>query len=155
MTTQRTLQVNARTLDAAENEALLAKHHVGSLAIAFHARVTIVLVNYVYADRSIYGRLEEGPDVAAVQHRQWVAFQVSEIAGTYDWRTVTAHGSIHILTDEDSVTEATEFQKALGLIRSVSPAVLTPSDPMPQRVRLFRIFVDSLTGREARPSGTT
>jgi nitroimidazol reductase NimA-like FMN-containing flavoprotein (pyridoxamine 5'-phosphate oxidase superfamily) len=155
MTTARDLRVHARTLGPAESEALLTEHHVGSIAIAFHDRVTIALANYVYADGSIYGRLQEGPELAAVRHHQWVAFQVSEIDGTYDWRTVTAHGSIHILTDADSVTEANEFRNALGLIRNVSPAVLTPLDPMPQRVHLFRIFVDALVGHEARTLGTT
>jgi nitroimidazol reductase NimA-like FMN-containing flavoprotein (pyridoxamine 5'-phosphate oxidase superfamily) len=155
MTAERDVRVHTRTLSRNENEALLAKHHVGSIAIAFHDRVTLALANYVYADGSIYGRMEDGPDLAAVRHHQWVAFQVSEIDGTYDWRTVTAHGSIHILTDEDSVAEVTEFGAALDLIRSVSPAVFTPRDPMPQRVNLFRVFVDALTGHEARTSGST
>lgn len=155
MTAERDVRVHTRTLSRNENEALLAKHHVGSIAIAFHDRVTLALANYVYADGSIYGRMEDGPDLAAIQHHQWVAFQVSEIDGTYDWRTVTAHGSIHILTDDDSVTEVREFRAALDLIRSVSPTVFTPRDPMPQRVNLFRIFVDALAGHEAGTSGTT
>jgi hypothetical protein len=49
---------------------------------------------------------------------------VSEIDGIYDWRTVTANGSIPGLTDGPSVGEATEYRKALDLIRGVVPAVL-------------------------------
>jgi nitroimidazol reductase NimA-like FMN-containing flavoprotein (pyridoxamine 5'-phosphate oxidase superfamily) len=150
MTVEPDVHVSTRQLDHQAIEALLAKHHVGSTAIAFHDRVNIALANYVYTDRHIYGRLEDGPDVATVRHRHWVAFQVSEIAGIYYWRTVTANGSIPGLTDGPSVGEATEYRKALDLIRGVVPAVFTPRDPMPQRVHLFRMYVDDLTGREAR-----
>jgi nitroimidazol reductase NimA-like FMN-containing flavoprotein (pyridoxamine 5'-phosphate oxidase superfamily) len=144
------VHVTTRELDHQAIEALLAKHHVGSMAIAFHDRVNIALANYVYTDRHIYGRLEDGPDLATVRHHHWVAFQVSEIDGIYDWRTVTANGSIQVLTDGPSVGEATEFRTVLDLIRDVVPAVFTARDPMPQRVHLFRMYVDEVTGREAR-----
>jgi nitroimidazol reductase NimA-like FMN-containing flavoprotein (pyridoxamine 5'-phosphate oxidase superfamily) len=99
MTVEPDVHVSTRQLDHQAIEALLAKHHVGSTAIAFHDRMNIALANYVYTDRRIYGRLEDGPDVATVRHHHWVAFQVSEIDGIYDWRTVTANGSIPGLTD--------------------------------------------------------
>lgn len=54
------IQVTTCRLDDDVAEALLAKHHVGSMAIAFHDRVTIALVNYVYAERWIYGRSRTG-----------------------------------------------------------------------------------------------
>jgi hypothetical protein len=117
MTVEPDVHVSTRQLDHQAIEALLAKHHVGSTAIAFHDRVNIALANYVYTDRHIYGRLEDGPDVATVRHRHWVAFQVSEIAGIYYWRTVTANGSIPGLTDGPSVGEATEYRKALASCR--------------------------------------
>jgi len=120
------------------------------MAIAFHDRVTIALANYVYTDGHIYGRLEEGPDFANIRHHSWVAFQVSEIGGIYDWRTVTAHGSIQVLTDGPSVSDAAQFRHALDLIRAVVPAVLSPRDPMPERVHPFRMYVAELTGREAK-----
>ena len=75
---------------------------------------------------------------------------MSEINGIYDWRTVTANGTIQFLTDGPSVGEALEFRTALDLIRGVVPAVFGPRDPMPERVHLFRMHVDELTDREAR-----
>jgi nitroimidazol reductase NimA-like FMN-containing flavoprotein (pyridoxamine 5'-phosphate oxidase superfamily) len=130
-------------------EALLAKHHVGSMAVAFHDRVTIALSNYVYADRWIYGRMEQGPDLATLRHHRWVAFEVSEIKGIYDWRTVTVHGSIELLADDASVRGSEAFQAALSRLRSVVPAIFTPRDPIPQRVQLFRLHADELVGRES------
>jgi hypothetical protein len=145
-------QVRVRELERAEAEALLARHHVGSMAISFHDRVRTALVNYVYADGWIYGRMEDGPDLATVKHHLWVAFEVREVDGIYDWRTVSVNGSVELLSDHGGTHEAAEFRQALERIRSVVPAVFTKRDPMPQRVQLFRLFADEIVGREARSS---
>jgi uncharacterized protein len=147
------IRVTTAQLETAAAEALLAKHHVGSMAIGFHDRVTITLVNYVYANRWIYGRMEDGPDLAALRHHQWVAFELSEVSGIYDWRAVTVHGSVQLLSDGPSPRETEEFHHALALLRAAVPAVLTPRDPMPQRVQLFRVHVDELVGRQSRSVG--
>jgi nitroimidazol reductase NimA-like FMN-containing flavoprotein (pyridoxamine 5'-phosphate oxidase superfamily) len=144
------IHVRTRRLDETAAEALLAKHHVGSLALAFHDRVTIELVNYIYSDRWIYGRMEEGPDLTTLRHHPWVAFETSEVDGIYDWRTVTAHGSVQLLFDDESTPHAAEYRNALELVRGAVPAVFTPRDPMPQRVQLFRLYANTIEGREAR-----
>ncbi len=148
------MHVTVRDLDAQEVESLLAKHHVGSMAIAFHDRVTIELVSYVYADHWIYARMEDGPDLTTLQHHHWVAFQVSEIDGIYDWRTATAHGSVQLLFDERTPREAEEYRNALELVRSAVPDVFTPRDPMPQRVQMFRLYTDEVRGREAQSTNS-
>jgi hypothetical protein len=38
-------------------------------------------------------------------------------------------------------------------LRAFAPWVRTAADPFPDRTQLYRIYVDDLTGREARPSG--
>ena len=73
---------------------------------------------------------------------------MSEIHGIYDWRTVTAHGSVYMQSDADSGLGSAEFAEALARLRSVVPAVFTPRDPMPQRVQLFRLHADDLIGGE-------
>src|SRR5258708_33904252 len=113
------IRVSSRVLSHAEMETLLAKHHVGSIAVAFHDRVTIVFSNQVYADQWIYGRMEQGPDLATLRHHRWVAFEVSEIDGIYDWRTVTVHGPIELLAEAGSPRGADVLQAALRLVRSV------------------------------------
>jgi nitroimidazol reductase NimA-like FMN-containing flavoprotein (pyridoxamine 5'-phosphate oxidase superfamily) len=143
------IHVRVTPMDNAAIEALFAKHHVGSMAIAFHDRVTIALVNYVYANRWIYGRMEDGPDITTLRHHHWVAFEVNEIRGIYDWRTATANGSVEFLSANGPEREAAEARQALALLRTAVPAVFTPRDPLPQRVQLFRIYADTLAGREA------
>jgi nitroimidazol reductase NimA-like FMN-containing flavoprotein (pyridoxamine 5'-phosphate oxidase superfamily) len=147
--------VRVRELGRAEAEALLARNHVGSMAISFHDRVRTALVNYVYADGWIYGRMEDGPDLATLKHHHWVAFEAREVDGIYDWRTVSVNGPVELLSDHDGAREAAEFRQALERIRSVVPAVFTKRDPMPQRVQLFRLFGDEIVGREARSSSST
>jgi nitroimidazol reductase NimA-like FMN-containing flavoprotein (pyridoxamine 5'-phosphate oxidase superfamily) len=142
--------VSTRELDRKAIDALLSKHHVGFMAIAFHDHVTIQLVNYVYADDWIYARMERGPDLTAVRHHHWVAFEVSEVSGVYDWRTVSITGSVQLLTDGPAAQAAEQYQAAVARLRSAVPAVFTDKDPMPQRVQLFRLHVDEASGRESR-----
>ncbi len=151
----RAIHVSTRELDVQEIEAMLTKHHVGSMAIAFHDRVTIALVNYVYADGWIYGRMEDGPDLTTLLHHHWVAFQVTEADGIYDWRTTNVHGSIQLLSEGQSARESAEIREAVQALRSAVPAVFTPRDPMPERVQLFRIYADQLTGKETSSDAGT
>ena len=148
-----TARVRTRALDTASIEAVLAKHHVATLGIAFHDQVSLLLVNYVYADRWVYARLETGPDLESIKHHPWVALAVNEIDGIYDWRTVTVNGSLELLKDEPATVQSREFHEALERLRAVVPEVLTTRDPMPQRVQLVRVHADELAGREARSSG--
>ena len=145
-----TIRVQTGHMDHASMEALLTKHHVGSMALAFHDRVTISLVNYVYSKQWIYARLEDGPDLTTVQHQRWVAFEVSEIEGIYDWRSVTARGSVELLPHGGAGAAKREFDAAVEMLRSAVPAVFTKRDPMPQRVQVIRIHVDELAGRQSR-----
>jgi nitroimidazol reductase NimA-like FMN-containing flavoprotein (pyridoxamine 5'-phosphate oxidase superfamily) len=151
-TSMTAIHISTSELDTETTEMLLSAHHVGFMALAHHDRVTIILVNYVYADQSIYGRLEGGPDVSTLHHHQWVAFSVSEIDGIYDWRSVLVHGSVYLLSPQASQPEALEYQATLARLRSVVPAVLTPRDPAPQRTQLFRLHVDTMVGQSSRSS---
>ena len=142
------IHVSMRELDSEKTEQLLAKHHVGFMALAFRDRVSIGLVNYVYANGWIYGRLEGGPDMATLQHHPWAAFEVSEVDSVYDWRTAIVHGSVDLLSPTESPRD--EYGIALERLRSAVPAIMTSRDPVPQRVQLFRLHVDELVGRASR-----
>ena len=142
--------VRVRDLERAEAEALLAELHVGAMAFAFHDRVTITLVNYLYRNDWIYGRIEEGPDLEMLRHHQWVAFEARDAAGVYDWRTVTVNGSVELLSMAGSPDAVRRFKDAATVLRSVVPTIFTEHDPFPQRVQLFRLHADEVSGREAR-----
>jgi uncharacterized protein len=145
------IHVDMRELNGEATEALLAKHHVGFMALAFRDRVSISLVNYVYANRWIYGRLQWGPDLATLQHHPWAAFEVSEIDSVYDWRTAIVHGSVELLSPTESPGD--QYRVALERLRTAVPAIMTPLDPVPQRVQLFRLHVDDLVGRASQSDG--
>jgi uncharacterized protein len=140
-------------LSRGESEALLTKHHVGRLGISFHDRVRVELANYVYHEGWIYARTEHGSDLASMQHHPWAAFEVDEIDGMYDWRTVEVSGSIELIAKGSAFTRSSIFETAVQLMRAVVPAVLTSDDPIPERVQILRIHVDEIRGRDAR-SGT-
>jgi nitroimidazol reductase NimA-like FMN-containing flavoprotein (pyridoxamine 5'-phosphate oxidase superfamily) len=146
----KSINVEMRSLDRREAELMLSQHHTGRMAFAFHDKITIELVNYVYADGWIYARIEQGPALTTLRHHQWVAFEVDELQTVYDWRTVTVHGSLQFLSDDRSSPDWRDFNRAAELIRAQVPSVLTADDPLPNRNQVYRIHVDELLGRESR-----
>ena len=144
------VQVTKCNLDARDAEQLLSTHHTGRMAFAFHDRIMMTLVNYVYENGWIYARLEQGPTLSTLQHRQWVAFEVDEIHGVYDWRTVIVHGSVQFLKNDRSSPEWRDFNHALGLLRGQVSSILTHDDPHPERLQIYRIHLDEVLARESK-----
>jgi nitroimidazol reductase NimA-like FMN-containing flavoprotein (pyridoxamine 5'-phosphate oxidase superfamily) len=145
--------VHTGELDRAYMEAMLGRHHVARIAFAFHDRVVLTLVNYVYASDWVYARIEAGAGLTTLQHHQWASLAVDEIDGVYDWRSVTVHGSVQLLSADDTPGASSELAKALGLLRTVVPAVFTADDPMPERAQIFRLHVNEIVGSESRSTG--
>jgi nitroimidazol reductase NimA-like FMN-containing flavoprotein (pyridoxamine 5'-phosphate oxidase superfamily) len=129
--------------------ALLARNHVGRIAFSFHDQVDIRPIHYVYADNWLYGRTSPSQKLETLQHNQWVAFEVDEVRGPYDWQSVVAHGSFYRLTDETSPQNLELRDEALKHVRSFAPATLRGTDPVPFRTELFAIAIDRISGRAA------
>jgi nitroimidazol reductase NimA-like FMN-containing flavoprotein (pyridoxamine 5'-phosphate oxidase superfamily) len=142
--------VTIRELTADEMRALLARNHVGRIAFSFHDQVDIRPIHYVYADNWLYGRTSPSQKLETLRHNQWVAFEVDEVRGPFDWQSVVAHGSFYRLTDETSPQNLELRDEALKHVRSFAPATLRGTDPVPFRTELFAIAIDRLTGRAAR-----
>jgi nitroimidazol reductase NimA-like FMN-containing flavoprotein (pyridoxamine 5'-phosphate oxidase superfamily) len=135
-----------RALPQHECLALLARNHVGRLAFAFHDRVDIQPLHYVYEAGWLYGRTTAGAKLATLAHNHWVAFEVDAVRGTFDWESVVVRGSFHRL--DEWVHEGTHAH-ALSLLRTLVPDTLTAHDPTPERTVFFRIAVGEMTGRAA------
>jgi nitroimidazol reductase NimA-like FMN-containing flavoprotein (pyridoxamine 5'-phosphate oxidase superfamily) len=133
--------------------ALLQRHHFGRLAFSFHDRVDIEPISYVFSDGWVYGRTSRGTKLTTVRHHPWVAFEVDEIEGQFDWRSVVVHGTLYFLDDEGADRGREAYVHAVELLRSIDADALTPADATPQRVALFRIYADDITVRAARTSG--
>lgn len=144
------IRVTTKALDDESMTALLTRHHVGRMAYTLHDRLSIALTNYLFSDGWIYSRMEMGSELVTLLHNRWVAFEVDEVDGLYDWRTVSINGSVQFLNNGPTAIEAREFETATHLVQSVVPSVFTSADPMPSRVQLFRIHVDQMVGSEAR-----
>ncbi len=138
-----------RELDAGESRALLSRHHVGRIAYSFHDRVDIQPIHYVLDDEWIYGRTGLGTKFATLAHHPWCAFEVDEVRDLFDWDSVVVKGHIELLDPELSSPDA--CARGLELMRTLVPETFTRADPVPHRSILFRIHINELTGRSARP----
>lgn len=136
-----------RSLTERDCRALLRRHHAGRLAFTFRDRVDIEPIGYVSSGEWLYARTSPGSKVVKLKHSPWVAFEVDEIAGPFDWRSVVAHGTAYFLTAEGR--EHAAHNKAVKLLRSIDSRALTHEDLVPERTTLFRIHIDALTGRAA------
>lgn len=128
---------------------LLRRNHVGRLAFTFHDRVDVEPLSYVFDDEWLYGRTSQGTKLTTVLHHPWVALEVDEIEGAYDWRSVVAHGTIYFMEPEGGDREREAYARGLELLRALDERILTSADRAPDRTTLFRIHVDDVVGRAA------
>lgn len=138
-----------RDLSTDECIAVLDRHHVGRMAISHRDRIELVPIHYVYDDGWLYGRTAVGTKIEMVSHNRWVAFQVDEVDGTFDWTSVVVKGGLYLLRKDGSAQEQAVYDKGVALVRRIIPEALTPDDPVPERALLFRIHADEITGRSA------
>src|SRR5690349_15437122 len=143
-------EVVFRELTRDEIEVMIARNNVGRIAFAFHDRVDIQPIHYVYERGWLYGRTSEGEKIATLQHNQWVAFEIDEITDTFDWRSVVIHGSFWRIHPLGSPHAEEVWAKAAELVDRLVPGALTEQDPVGFRQILFRIAVSDVRGREAR-----
>lgn len=138
-----------RELTQKECIALLRRHVVGRMAHSFHDRVDITPIHYVYADGWLFARTSHGAKMLTLRHSPWVAFEVDEIEGVFNWRSVVVHGTAYTMEHEAGATESRLWQKGMALLQRVVPGTGTEDDPVPFRTIVFGIHVDSMTGRSA------
>ena len=138
-----------RQLGEAEMRELLQRNRVGRIAFSLHDRVDIEPIHYVYGGDWLYCRTSAGAKLATLAHRPWVAFEVDEVAGVFDWRSVVARGVAYRLSGDGSEDERHRYARAVELLREVIPESLTARDPVPFRGVVLGIHVDEMTGRAA------
>lgn len=138
-----------RELTRDECNALLDAHHVGRLAFSYKDRVDIEPIHYVHDDGWLYGRTTAGTKLEIVTHNRWVAFEVDEVRGAFEWESVVVKGGLYLLRREGSAQEMETYDHGLKVIRRIVPTALTSADPTPERALLFRIHIDEMTGRGA------
>ena len=141
--------ITIRDLEPAECAALLARHNVGRIAFSFKDRVDIQPIGYLYEGGWLSCRTERGTKLETLHHSPWVAFEVDEAHGPYDWESVVIRGTVYLMPEGSPDHAAT-----IAAIRAVSPHAFTDSDPTPFRNVVFRIYPREMTGRRASSGGT-
>lgn len=136
-----------RTMRRATCVALLQRHAVGRMAFSFHDRVDITPIHYVFADGWLFARTSHGAKLTTLRHSPWVAFEVDEVEGIFDWRSVVARGTAYAMRPDAGRVEAARWNRAVAQLRRLIPETATPIDPVPFRSVVFGIHIDSMTGR--------
>ena len=139
-----------RDMNATDVRELLARNHVGRIAYSFHDRVDIEPISYVFADEAFYMRTEPGSKLTTLAHTPWVALEVDEVDGPFDWRSVVAHGTVYVLRDEGTRDARAAYRAAVERIRELIPEALDAADPVPARRVIIKLYPETLVGREAR-----
>ena len=136
-----------RDLSDVEIEALLKRNHVGRIAFSFHDQVDVRPVHYVFDNGWLFGRTSLGNKLDTLRHNQWVAFEVDEVEGPFEWRSVIVRGAFYRFDPDGNEFEARLYTRGLELIRKIVPETLSEGDPTPLRNELFGLKLDSATGR--------
>lgn len=141
-------------LNAKEIEALLRRNSVGRIAFSFHDSVDIRPIHFVWRKGWLFGRTSPSDKLVTLRHNQWVAFEVDEIDGPFDWSSVVVRGTFYRLSPEGSVHDVRLYRRAVRAIRGFAPKALTKDDTVPFRSAVFGITIDSATGRSSTTRAT-
>jgi len=144
-----------RLLTRDEIHTLLAKNHVGRMAYSRGDTIDMEPLHYVYAGGWLYGRTSQGKKLSTTGDGWWpVAFEVDEIEGFCDWRSVVVHGGFYTLSERGATWERGEWERAVSVLRQQVPTAFTADDPTPSRTVVFRIAVQEVSGRSASTRGS-
>lgn len=135
-----------RVLSPAACRAVLRRHKFGRIAFTFRDRVDIEPIGYVCDGEWLYARTAPGTKLVQIRHNPWVAFEVDEVDGPFDWKSVVVHGTSYFVEPNGNG----DYERSLRALRRLDRRVLTDEDPVPERSVLFRIHIHHLTGRSAK-----
>ena len=136
-----------RDLEFNEIETMLKEHSYGRLAFTFRDRVDIEPIHYVYENGWLICRTSAGTKLTQLAHHLWVAFEIDEVRGLFEWRSVVVKGTVYF--PEQSQQHDETWRASLEALRRLTPSALTPDDPTPGRNVIFRIHIDEMHGRAA------
>lgn len=140
-------------LTPTECHEVLDRNHVGRLAFMSESTVDIEPIGYVSRGNWVFFRSAYGTKLEALERNPFVAFEVDEVHGIANWRSVVAHGTVYMLPQDGAPIERREFDRAVRMMRDVIPETLAPGDPTPARSTVYGLHIDRIAGRMARPIG--
>ena len=129
---------------------MLARHNVGRIAYTFRDRVDVEPIGFVYADGALVFRTAPGSKIETLEHHPWVALEIDEVEGVFDWRSVVVHGTTYVLRETGNEAELRAYLAAVTALRRLVPATFDDADPVPFRSIVVKLHIDHITGRTAR-----
>jgi len=146
------MSISFRALSADECQALLASQQVGRLAYAYKQRVDIEPLHFVADGEWLYLRTAHGTKLSMLVHQPWVALEVDEVHGLFDWRSVVVHGSVQVLSPADGPDGLARWDHAVATFRRLVPTAFADGDPTPARDVMLRVHMSHVEGRQASAS---
>jgi len=140
-----------RELSPEECVDVLRRNHYGRIAFTLHDRVDVEPVHYVLDGEWLYIRTSKGTKVAMLRHGPWVAFEVDEVRGPFDWTSVVVKGTVYFVSGVRGADDPKAHEQALAVLRRLMPQAMTPEDPTPSRTVILRISVNEVLGRASQP----
>jgi uncharacterized protein len=137
-----------RDLDFGEIEGMLKEQSYGRLAFSFRDRVDIEPIHYVYENGWLICRTSPGTKLTQLAHHPWVAFEIDDVQGLFEWRSVVVKGTVYVV--EKGTPAGDEiWHSSVEALRRLVPSALRHDDPTPGRNVIFRIHIDEMHGRAA------
>jgi hypothetical protein len=133
--------------------AIIAKHHVARLAYTFHDKVDIEPIGYVQSGGGLVFRTAPGSKIETLAHHPWVALEVDDAKGMFEWESVVVHGTMYVLHPTGNDAEVRAYNDAVNALRNVAPETFREDDPVPFRSIVMRLELDQITGRRATQNG--
>jgi nitroimidazol reductase NimA-like FMN-containing flavoprotein (pyridoxamine 5'-phosphate oxidase superfamily) len=137
-------------------DELLYNNLVGRIGCRDSTQVYIVPVNYVYDGKYIIGHSVPGMKIQMMRKNPHVCFEVDEIKGLSNWKSVIAWGEYQELTDERERYNAMKLFVDRTLKLKISETAIPPElsdnrvhprSPGNIRPIIYRILLTEKTGR--------
>jgi nitroimidazol reductase NimA-like FMN-containing flavoprotein (pyridoxamine 5'-phosphate oxidase superfamily) len=136
-------------LSKREMDAIIRRNNIGRIAFSFRDSVDIRPIHYVWSKGWLFGRTSPGDKLTTLRRNRWVAFEIDETSGPFDWKSVVVRGTFYVLEPEGSEHDIRLYRRAVRAIRRLAPRALTDDDPVAFRSVVFGITIDSVTGRSS------
>ncbi len=140
-----------RELSKDECVDVLQRNHYGRVAFTQDDRVDVEPIHYVLESEWLYLRTSAGTKVATLRHQPWVAFEVDEVRAAFDWTSVVVKGTVYFISGVPGADDPDQFEKAVEVLRRLSPETMTAHDPTPARNVILRISLNEVHGRASHP----
>jgi nitroimidazol reductase NimA-like FMN-containing flavoprotein (pyridoxamine 5'-phosphate oxidase superfamily)/osmotically-inducible protein OsmY len=131
-------------LSVEDCERLLERTHVGRLAFALRDVVEVVPLGYHFEKGWIYGRTSPGGKLTTLDRNRRVAFEIDEVTGPLEWKSVIVHGSFYLLDPASGDETRTKLAR-------IFPDAFSDADPVSFRNQFFGISIEEISGRMAKP----